>query len=87
MNKKWIIKLNAILLVVIVFLAIGCLPARLSNQGSLAVPSSSIDDEVTFQEYLWYENPVVLIIQIGLMLAGVLGVSALLPAPGEEGGS
>ena len=87
MNKQWIIKLNTTLLVMIVLLAIGCSPKRLFIEDSLAVSPSSVDDEISFQEYLWYENPVVLMIQIGLMLAGVFGVSALLPAPDEEGGS
>ena len=39
---------------------------------------------MSFQEYLWNENSIVLIVQIGLMLAGALGVAALLPAPDEE---
>ena len=38
----------------------------------------------TFQDYLWYENPVVLLLHIALMLAGAIGVVALLPAPYEE---
>lgn len=50
-------------------------------------PSMPVDDTITFQEYLWYQNPVVLTIQIGLMLAGALGVAALLPSPDEESGS
>ena len=50
---------------------------------------TSASDHVseTFQEYLWYENPVVLMLQIALMLAGAIGVVALLPAPYEEEGS
>ncbi len=38
----------------------------------------------TFQDYFWYENPVVLLLHIALMLAGAIGVVALLPAPYEE---
>ena len=38
----------------------------------------------TFQEYLWYQNPVVLMLHIAIMLAGAIAVTALLPAPYEE---
>jgi len=39
---------------------------------------------ISFQEYLWKEHPLDLIIQIGLLLAGAFGVAALLPSPDEE---
>ena len=39
---------------------------------------------ISFQEYLWQEHPLDLIIQIGLLLAGSFGVAALLPSPDEE---
>ena len=39
---------------------------------------------ISFQEYLWEEHPLDLIIQIGLLLAGAFGVAALLPSPDEE---
>ncbi len=38
----------------------------------------------SFQEYLWLENPVVLLVHVGLILAGALAVSALLPSKDEE---
>jgi len=41
-------------------------------------------NEISFQEYLWQEHPLDLIIQIGLLLAGAFGVAALLPSPDEE---
>jgi len=41
-------------------------------------------DSISFQEYLWEKHPLDLIIQIGLLLAGALGVAALLPSPDEE---
>ena len=41
-------------------------------------------DATTFQEYLWQEHPVDLILQIGLLIAGALGVTALLPTPDED---
>ena len=49
-------------------------------------PTAMNDTEapITFQEFLWIENPLVLYIQIGLMLAGALGVAALLPSDGDE---
>lgn len=39
---------------------------------------------LSFQEYLWKEHPLDLIIQTGLLLAGAFGVAALLPSPDEE---
>jgi len=51
-------------------------------------PIGKIHDEpanmISFQEYLWQEHPLDLIIQIGLLLAGAFGVAALLPSPDEE---
>jgi len=41
-------------------------------------------NEISFQEYLWKEHPLDLIIQIGLLLAGAFSVAALLPSPDEE---
>jgi hypothetical protein len=41
-------------------------------------------NEISFQEYLWQEHPLDLIIQIGVFLAGAFGVAALLPSPDEE---
>ena len=46
--------------------------------------SNESDTVVSFQEYLWEEHPLDLIIQIGLLLAGAFGVAALLPSPDEE---
>lgn len=45
--------------------------------------ASSRSDQ-SFQEYLWLENPVVLLVHVGLILAGALAVSALLPSKEEE---
>ncbi|HUV15342.1 MAG TPA: hypothetical protein VMW28_02115 [Pelolinea sp.] len=42
------------------------------------------DNNQSFQEYLWLTRPIELLIQIGVLLAGSLGVAALLPAPDEE---
>ena len=72
-----------ILLIVLLIMTNGCVPAK--NAGDARSISTNQDDsQQTFQEYLWYQNPVVLILQIGLMIAGSIGVSALLPAPDEE---
>lgn len=38
----------------------------------------------SFQEYLWEEHAIDLFIQIGLLLAGAFGVTALLPSADEE---
>ncbi len=54
----------------------------------ISTPKHEIHDEstneISFQEYLWQEHPLDLIIQIGLLLAGAFGVAALLPSPDEE---
>lgn len=42
------------------------------------------NSEESFQEHLWGEHTMELMIQIGLMLAGAFGVAALLPAEAEE---
>ena len=63
-----------------------------SSACSLYEPKSTPIDEahnesasvISFQEYLWQEHPLDLIIQIGLLLAGAFGVAALLPSPDEE---
>jgi len=54
----------------------------------ISMPLDEIHNEsanaISFQEYLWQEHPLDLIIQIGLLLAGAFGVAALLPSPDEE---
>jgi len=63
-----------------------------SSACSLYEPLSTPLDEIhnksanaiSFQEYLWQEHPLDLIIQIGILLAGAFGVAALLPSPDEE---
>ena len=59
-----------------------------SLYGQIPTPSDEVQNEsakeISFQEYLWLEHPLDLIIQIGLLLAGAFGVAALLPSPDEE---
>jgi len=67
----------------IVFLVCGCsLNGSIEDSQSTSIEEESAVD--TFQEYLRYENPVVLKLHIAVMLAGAIGVTALLPAPYEE---
>ncbi|MCD6356787.1 MAG: hypothetical protein J7L66_05810 [Anaerolineaceae bacterium] len=62
-----------------------------SLASSLYEPISTAVDEIhnesanaiSFQEFLWQEHSLILIIQIGLFLAGAFGVAALLPSPNE----
>jgi hypothetical protein len=82
MNRKARKTLLSLVLVSLLF-AVACSPAQRVAVDEPVI-SSSTGDLDTFQEYLWFENPVVLIVQIGLMLAGALGVAALLPAPDED---
>jgi len=50
----------------------------------LGEPHDEPTNPISFQEYLWKEHPLDLIIQTGLLLAGAFGVAALLPSPEEE---
>jgi len=50
----------------------------------LEEPHNEPTSTISFQEYLWKEHPLDLIIQTGLLLAGAFGVAALLPSPDEE---
>lgn len=52
-----------------------------------ALSESDMDSDpfpASFQEFLWLENPVVLLVHVGLILVGALAVSALLPSEEEE---
>lgn len=54
-----------------------------------SVPHSDVSQDespsdVTFQEYLWGQHSLDLLIQVGLLLAGAFGVVVLLPAQNEE---
>lgn len=72
-----------IILLSILFLFCGCsLNISMDDPQSARITSDGAGE--TFQEYLWYQNPVVLLLHIALMLAGAIGVTALLPAPYEE---
>jgi len=72
-----------IILLNIVILLYGCsLNISIDDPQSTAIARNSTGE--TFQEYLWYQNPVVLLLFVALMLAGAIGVTALLPAPYEE---
>jgi uncharacterized protein YceK len=74
---------SLIILLSILFLVCGCsLNISMDNPKSVEIAGAEAGE--TFQEYLWYQNPVVLMLHIALMLAGAIGVTALLPAPYEE---
>jgi len=74
----------------VVFIALGLVSVFIASSFSYTFSLSSADvlnsdsESVTFQEYLWLQNPLVLLIHICLILAGAFGVSALLPAKEEE---
>lgn len=84
MNKrlqKFLFAVPVILLVLTTLL--GCTSvARQEN----TPPTNTVGKEatLTFQEFLWSENSAILMVQIGLMVAGSIGVFALLPSPDEE---
>jgi hypothetical protein len=40
--------------------------------------------DISFQEYLWEQHSLDLLIQMASLLAGAFGVAGLLPAPDEE---
>ncbi len=75
-NRKGIIYIG-ILMIVLSFVG-GCIQTAERE----TVPTEQ--SEVSFQEYLWFENQGILVVQMGLMLVGALAVVALLPAANEE---
>ncbi len=74
---------SLIILLSVMFLVSGC-SLNISVDAPQSAHVTSAETGETFQEYLWYQNPVVLMLHIALMLAGAIGVTALLPAPYEE---
>jgi preprotein translocase subunit SecY len=81
MRSKVLI-LVCVVLIPIIFLSASAFsrPEIASSQDD--TPSSRSTQ--SFQEYLWLENPVVLLVHVGLILVGALAVSALLPSKEEE---
>ena len=75
-------------LFIFVLFIIGLFSTACSLYEPILTPSDEIQNEsvkeISFQEYLWLEHPLDLIIQTGLLLAGAFGVAALLPSPDEE---
>ncbi|HAF61539.1 MAG TPA: hypothetical protein DCK95_04360 [Anaerolineaceae bacterium] len=74
--------------VLLIFLLLGFIFSACSTTKSSVPHSDGSQDEspgdVTFQEYLWGQHSLDLLIQVGLLLAGAFGVVVLLPAPNEE---
>lgn len=70
-------------LILLCFLFSACVPIAVATDSQAAAINDE-EDAPSFQEVLWSEHPLVLYIQIGLMLAGALGVAALLPSAGDE---
>lgn len=71
------------LILILVFFLSACSESKTQYEGSEPVQEQSTE-ESTFQEYLWGQHSLDLMIQIGLLLAGSLGVVVLLPTPDEE---
>jgi hypothetical protein len=71
-----------ILYIVVVMIVLSFVGGCIQNTEREPAPTEQ--SEISFQEYLWFENQGVLVIQMGLMLVGALAVVALLPAIGEE---
>jgi hypothetical protein len=82
LRGRWRIK-KIILLISIALLFCGC-SLNKSIEEPRSAPIASNHEVETFQEYFWYKNPVVLMLHVALMLAGAIGVVALLPTPYEE---
>jgi len=80
-RSELLIKL--LLIVLLIMMMNACVPAD-NVEDARSISTNQEGSPQTFQEFLWYQNPIVLILQIGLMIAGSIGVSALLPAPDEE---
>lgn len=76
-----------LLFLFISFVLVGILSACLVEQSPIQSDQEvqhNSEEADSFQEYLWEEHTIDLFIQIGLLLAGALGVAALLPASDEE---
>lgn len=74
--------LVCVVLIPVIFLSASAFsrPDEVIPEGDMTSGRSS----QSFQEYLWQENPVVLLVHVGLILVGALAVSALLPSEEEE---
>jgi len=71
------------LILLVILLACGC-GQNYQQDETERVSNDREDASQSFQEYLWYQNADVLLLQVALMISGAIGVSALLPAPDEE---
>ena len=71
------------LILVVVFFLCACAVSESQYESSDLSQEQPVE-EGTFQEYLWDQHSLDLMIQIGLLLAGSLGVVVLLPTPDEE---
>lgn len=71
------------LILVLGFFLCACSVSKSQDESSDLSQERSAE-ESTFQEYLWGQHSLDLLIQIGLLLAGSLGVVVLLPTPDEE---
>jgi hypothetical protein len=69
------------LFLVVALLAGGWLMARAFGGGEALVAEPA---EADFREWLWSRRALDLMVQIGLILAGALGVAAILPDEREE---
>lgn len=75
-------KVRGVLLLLLIF---GCMASACSSEAKMNTDArDAAQDEISFQEYLWEQHSLDLLIQIALLLAGALGVVELLPAADEK---
>ena len=71
--------------VLILLLVLGCISSACSSEAEMNTDAHGVSQsDISFQEYLWEQHSLDLLIQMAILLAGAFGVAGLLPAPDEE---
>ena len=71
--------------VLILLLVLGCISSACSSEADMNMDVHEVSQsDISFQEYLWDQHSLDLLIQMAILLAGAFGVAGLLPAPDEE---
>lgn len=71
--------------VLILLLVLGCISSACSSEADMNMDVHEVSQsDISFQEYLWEQHSLDLLIQMAILLAGAFGVAGLLPAPDEE---
>lgn len=83
MSRIFYVAKLLLFVLLVCYVSSACTPMESAANASDTLPDGS-QENISFQEYLWQQHSLDLMIQIGLLLAGAFGVAGLLPAPNEE---